>query len=387
MVFHLHSVLPHKCFSLKALFLCLIILPFISCRRSESVAAGKNHSNTLKYAEHLKMWKDENDTAFAEVYAENDTTKPLSLYIFPKGGKERYQRDYPSAVIITPETKNLLVYTSVFSSSLDEMGAFDKIGSVTDAGFFTDEKMKRAVASGKIADLGSSQQPSSEKLIALRPEIALVSVYDGMDVSILQKYEIPIVYMADNLERTPLGRAEWIKFLAYIAGKPEIGDSIFNSVESEYNRLQKIASESKKKPKVMVENMYQGVWYVPGGDSYAAKLLTDAGVNYPWSANKDNGSLSLSFEEVLDKAHDSDFWILKLFGENLTEKSLAAKDERNLLFRPVKTHNVWYSNTAESKLYDEFPYHPDLLLKDYILIFHPELIPDTSPRYFRRMTY
>lgn len=368
--------------------ICVLAFAFFGCTADHSGSAGEGISNSLAYADHLKIWSDSDGTSFAEVYADNDTTKPLSLYIFPEKGKaDDYRRQYPEATVVADDTDNYLVYSSVFSSVLDEMGAFDRIGAVVDAQYFTDESVRNAIASGKIVDVGSAQQPSQEKLIARKPSLAMVSVYDGMDVSVLKKVGIPIVYMADNLERTPLGRAEWIRFIALLAGKPEVGDSIFHQVESEYLQLKKLASGSAQRPKILVENMYQGVWYVPGGKSYAAELINDAGGDYPWKENADNASLSLSFEEVLGKAADADVWLLKLFGEDLTADGLKAKDERNMLFAPVKKHNVWYSNTANSRLYDEFPYHPDLLLKDYIGIFHPTLLPEFTPRYFRRMTY
>lgn len=375
--------------SLQSIFWIFVLaLVVSSCGSKNATNAGENKVNTLKYADHLKMWEENDGTTFAEVYNQNDTTKPLALYIFPDKGKaEDYKRRFPDSVVVTEHTGNFLVYTSVYSSALDEMGVSDKIGAVVDAGYFTDPSIRDAIASGKILDAGTSQQPSQEKLIARKPSLAMVSVYDGMDVSTLKKLNIPVVYMADNLEATPLGRAEWIKFIAHLAGKPETGDSIFRQVESEYLKLKDMASKSTDRPKVMVENMYQGVWYVPGGKSYAAELISDAGGNYPWKDNGDNGSLSLSFEQVLHKASDTDVWLLKLFNEELTSDGLKAKDERNMLFAPVAKHGVWYSNTATSRLFDEFPYHPELLLRDYIAIFHPTILQDYTPRYFRPMNY
>lgn len=369
--------------------LCLLTLCLaaFSCAKNDDTAAGHGKANMLRYAKQLKMWRQDGAT-FAEVYADSDTTKHLGLYIFPdKGDGISLKADYPDAVVITPGTGNMMLYTSVHSSALEELGAADKIGSLADASYFSSPYLKAGLADGRIVDMGSSQQLSREKLIAVKPSAAIVSVFDGMDVSALIQQDIPVIYMADNLEATPLGRAEWIKFLSLIAGRKTVGDSIFNSVEKSYLNLCNTAKDCADNPKVMVENMYQGIWYVPGGGSYAARLIVDAGGDYAWSDNSDIGSLSLSVEQVLDRAADADIWLLKLYGEELSADGLKQKDERNMLFAPVEKHGVWYSNTAVSRLYDEFPYHPDRLLKDYIAIFHPDKLPDYTSVYFKRMSY
>lgn len=372
---------------LLIIFVAFMLSCLVSCKKISNEPAGKNYSNELKYARQLKMWTDKEGSKFAEVYSDDNYSVPIGLYIFPNRREEaeRYQEEFPNAVIINHPSKNLLVYSSVFTSAIDELGAFDTIGGVVDAQYFTDPKIKSSIASGRIKDYGTSQLPSSELLIALKPSLALVSFYNGMEVSALKSAEIPIVYMADNLETNPLGRAEWIKFLAYIAGRPEKGEEIFQKVERNYNALKAKATESSNRPTILVENMYEGIWYVPGGNSYAAHLIEDAGGKYIWSDNKDAGSLSLSFEDVLGKAKDADIWLLKLFGTDLSADKLKAMDERNMLFKPAQVGNVWYSNTETSGLFDEFPYHPDLLLNDYLLIFHPELTGESVPHYFKRM--
>lgn len=368
----------------KILLICLLFC-FTSCKTESHLTYSENKANILKYADKLTIWKD-GDTYFAET--RSDSTNVLGLYIFPAiDDKRDYIKDYPKAIIITKESDNYLLYSSVYSSVLEELSAGSKIGSVVDASYFKSNFIKDGIASGRITDMGTAQQLSTEKLIASKPTLAITTVYDGMNISTIQQKGIPIVYMTDNLETTPLGRAEWIKFIGLLSGDYEKADSIFHSVENNYNSMKSAVSKESDLPKVMVENMYQGVWYVPAGDSYAAELLADAGGDYLWKNDKGVGSLSLSFEQILHRASDADIWLLKLYGTELTADILKGEDERNMLFGPVGKHGVWYSNTAVTNLFDEFPFHPDLLLKDYISIFHPEMFPDFTPRYFKHMTY
>ncbi len=366
--------------------LLLLLLPILSaCNKGQTQeSAAERGKNELRYADHLKIWCD-SIARYAEVYNAADTVNPFVVYVFPKEGTYGDYQNIANSVVITTPCDNLLVYTSVHASALEELEASSVVGSVVDAAYFKSPTIVEGIKSGKVIDMGSSSAPVKEKLIAHKPTLAVVSLYDGMDVSMLQQLDIPLLYMADNLESTPLGRAEWIKLLGLLTGKSAQADSIFSEVEKNYLSLEKLASQTKKHPTVMAENMYQGIWYVAGGNSYAAKLIADAGGDYIWRDNKDNGSLSLSFESVLDKAAEADIWLMKVYGMELNADNLKQMDERYTLFRPYKTKSIWYCNTETSNLFEEFPFHPDRLLKDYIKIFHPDLLSDYNTAYYKPM--
>lgn len=370
-----------------ALLLLSTLLLFPSCGKKEKTTLGKDFNNALSYAQRLKIWKD-GDATFAEVYSATDSTVSLGKYIITDNETfaNEVKGKYPDVIIINPAKANLLVYTTVHGSALEELGAAKAIGAVADPIYFTSPEIRKRIDSGKIVSIGNSQQPTRELIAAAKPSLAIVSVFDGMDVSALQEQGVPILYMADNLEATPLARAEWIKLLSAVVGMSGKGDSIFKSVCDNYTALADKASKATSaKPKVLTEEMYQGIWYVPGGGSYSARLIEDAGGVWPWNTDNSAGSLNLSFEQVYSSASDADVWLLKIYGEELTWDKLRQHDERNMLFAPVKNKKVWYSNTAESNLFDEFPFHPDKLLEDYIAIFHPELMPNHEMRYFRQV--
>ena len=50
-----------------------------------------------------------------------------------------------------------------------------------------------------------------------------------------------------------------------------------------------------------------------------------------------------------------------------------------------KEGNVYYVNSAVSRLFEETPFHPERLLKEYIKLFHPELLPDYQLVYYKKM--
>ena len=141
------------------------------------------------------------------------------------------------------------------------------------------------------------------------------------------------------MEATPLGRAEWIKFTAAFFDKSAKADSIFAGIDSSYRALAALAAGAARKPVVVAGAPFGGAWWVPGGRSYVARLLADAGAAYPWSADTTRGSLSLDLEAVVAKAGDAEVWLNG--GEWGDLADARAQDPRYALFLAFRDGNVW----------------------------------------------
>ena len=128
-----------------------------------------------------------------------------------------------------------------------------------------------------------------------------------------------------------------------------------------------------------------GVWFVPGGDSYMAHLFTDAGASYPWSDDTNSGSLSLDFSQVLARAQDADFWLIKP-DRRLSYRDFEAINPLNVKFKAFGCRGVYQCVTSETSLFTDFPFHPQVLLRDFVKIFHPELLPDYQLRYYQPLS-
>ena len=125
-----------------------------------------------------------------------------------------------------------------------------------------------------------------------------------------------------------------------------------------------------------------GVWNVPCGQSYMARLIQDAGGIHPWADDKSMGSLNLDFNQVLAVAQQADVWLIKSFYIH-NYADLKGAYALNDQFRAFKERKVYICDTNESRLFEQFPFHPDRLLQDYFAIFHPELpTASKTPRYF-----
>lgn len=362
------------------LTLLAVIILLTACTGKSGKGSVPSGKNEMKYSSLLRMSSD-GEVTVAEVVNPWDTAKLLTRYILVPEGKENPQGGKDDIVLTVP-LKSLVVNTSVHAGAISELGRADIIRGVADAQFFKLPEITEGLKSGKVTDVGAAASPSAEKILSVDPQGILLNVYEGMDIKGIEKLGVPLLKFAENMEQSPLGRAEWIKLIGALTGERAKADSIFAAVESNYKSLAEMGKKLDKHPTVLLENMYEGVWYIAGGRSYTARMIADAGGKYLWGDDTSTGSLNLSYEQVLDRAKDADIWLLKLFGQQLDRASLLKMDPRYGQFSAVDKGGVWYSDTKATDLFEKTPFHPDLLLADYIAVFsgHPE-----QTHYFKPM--
>jgi iron complex transport system substrate-binding protein len=219
-----------------------------------------------------------------------------------------------------------------------------------------------------------------EQILREKPEVLMVTGFNGVDKTALRVQEagIPVVYNYEWVEKTVLGRAEWIKFFGELFDCREKADSIFNEIKSEYIKCAEMAIKVTEKPTVLSGTPYKGTWYIPGGQTFMAEFFRNSGMNYFYKDNKDNFSLSLSLETVMRNFLSADIWVgvdVKTYDE------LSAQDERLMLFKPANNKKVYYhlnrtTKTGGNDFWESAMLRPDILLKDFIYIAHPDLLPD-----------
>jgi iron complex transport system substrate-binding protein len=228
-------------------------------------------------------------------------------------------------------------------------------------------------------------------MIDLNPDWVQISTM-GNDLSsleLLKKAGIPAILNGDYLEQHPLGRAEWIKVTGALLGKSNEADSIFRALEKDYlDAIALVQRKNLKRPRVLAGIMYQDVWYLPGGDSWAAKLLESAGADYLFSNIEGTGSAELGYEYVLDRGMDADVWIGVADFPSLEE--MGAADRRYQDFKAFQTGEVYTYALKKGPTggleYFELGYlRPDWILKDLIKVFHPELLPDYQPYFYQKI--
>jgi len=220
-----------------------------------------------------------------------------------------------------------------------------------------------------IRDLGQEQLLNIEELLDLNPEVFLTYNFgsDNQQDALIKKAGIQLIYNNDWQETHPLARAEWIVFYGALYDKLDKAKSIFNTIESNYNRLKKSQIDSSST--VISGAIFNGVWYSPAGNSYLAQLYKDAGLNYIYAASKGTGSLSLDPEAVFNNASHSKYWINPDASTSL--QKLQSQSKIYEQFDAFKSQNV-YGYGRKKGAHDALLYfdlsgiRPDWLLNDIL---------------------
>ena len=299
--------------------------------------------------------------------------------------------------------RRIVMLSSVHASLMNELGRLQVVCGICDADYLCDGAIKRAVQQGSIADCGSSLQPNIERIVSLKPDAIFVSPYENADITKLQHLGVPIVQCADYMESSPLGRAEWVKAYGRMVGARQMTDSLFAAVAERYNALAAKTANAKdgktnngkgggaanlkgkgKTVQVLSDMLLGNVWYQPAAASTIGQFYHDAGAATPFDDMAGQGSLPLSEEQVLQRGSDAEVWLIKQ-SYDITLQQLGAQNAVYRQFRAFRDGNVWFCNTTQTMYYETVPFHPDLLLENLIMIFHPELGIQPQRAYFQPM--
>ena len=365
----------------------LIVLLLSACGGGSKTSSASLNEEIipLKYAENLLMMKGE---GYTRVQLRNpwDTTSILSTYILIDKDSDM-PKHLPEGTLVRTPLSKALVYTAVHCNLIKELGVVQSIGGICELQYIKVPEFIEGCKNGTIVNAGEGTNPDIEKIIDLHPDALMLSPYENSGGhGQVEKLKVPIIECADYMETSALGSAEWIRFYGMLFGQMHKADSIFAEVEKNYNELKELAQLQTSKPKLLCELKSGSAWYVPGGRSTTGRLYHDAGAEYAFNHYPNSGAVPLSFETVFDKAQDADIWLMKY--NHATDKTLTSMREDYgpyAQFKAFKQKQVYGCNTAYKEYYEDFPFHPDKVLKDLIKIFHPTLLPDYELKYFNKL--
>lgn len=350
---------------------------FSSCGDKDHTTNG---TNIVEKADLIAIY-DRGD--YDEVFIVNPDGKEVAHYVLLQKEDTTFFNLPEGAEAISVPLSSVILDSEVYAAVLEELNADGIITGMMDASYVTSPDLKNKIQRGSVIDAGQSIAPNVEKILERNPEALILSYYDGMQIQGINKLDIPIIKMYDLQESSPLGRAEWIRLLGKLSGKEKESDSIFNSVKLRYSELLEMNSDNSRKPKVLTETVYEGVWAVPGGKSYQAALIRDAGGEYFKASDNLSVTLKLAPEQVLMEGGDADIWLIKYYGDEDHLKRILESDPIYKEIKAYRDGGVYFSNTTQSGLFREFPFHPDLILKDYRTIFSGDTASEL--RYFKKL--
>lgn len=367
---------------LRVIIIIASLLITISCKEQSTIQLA-NNAQTIEYAKWFKISEGEG-YKLLEIVNPWDTTTMLGSYVLvPKSNS--LPATLPSGVVVRTPVERVVVFSGVDAGVIDFIGEGSKISGVCDGKYFSTPSIKERIESGDIVDLGMSNMPSIEKLIAIRPELIIVSPYQNSDFGAIEKMKIPVVKSVSYMENTPLGQSQWICFLAEFFNKSQLAEEQFTQIVSRYNSAKEIVNTVGSPKTLLPGKRYGASWHVAAGNSYMANIYKDAKANYPWASNNTTGSLSLSFEEVLSKAKGADIWVITYNNtqNEMNYDQLKSEFANYVNFDAFKNRKVFGCNSATTPIFERALLTPDLLLSDYIKMLYPEIMEHYNFTFFK----
>nr|WKN36115.1 ABC transporter substrate-binding protein [Tunicatimonas sp. TK19036] len=321
------------------------------------------------------------------LYQPSDTLRYLLL---PPNSPLPPEKSYDQVIHIP--VKRVITQSTTHLALMRFLDAEDAIVGLDNADYVYDSIIAKRVEEGIIQEVGSGTSLNTERVIALQPDLLLVSRMPGSSLDPYQKFiamGIPVIPNAEWMEPTPLGKAEWVKLMAALLNREEQAASRFTEVQHAYDSLIQIAQQAQQTPEVVVGSPFQGSWYVPGGNSYRGSLLRHAQAGWPWSQDTSAVSFPIAFERIYAFGLQAPYWLDP--GQAHSKAELLAIDTRFADFKAFRQNRIYNSNRrlnpggGGNDYYESGAVYPQRVLADLIKILHPELLPEHELYYYQRL--
>lgn len=296
-----------------------------------------------------------------------------------------------NSVIIHIPVSKIVCLSTTHCAFISVLKKNTTIKGISSPQYVSNDEIQKMYNNGEIHDVGYDKQINFEKILSINPDVVFAFGVDNTSTANFQKLSeagIPVIFVNDFIESTPLGRTEWIKFFGCFYNKFDFASEYFDSVENNYMNIQKSIQKDIVMPKVLVSLPWKGTWWVPGGNSFFANFIYDAGGEYLFGDNKSTESIPLSIEEIFSSAKTADIWLNPNNADS--RKEILSVDSRISLFPPY-TEALIYNNNLRKNRYGGNDFwesgivQPDKILLDLKNIFHPDTSKNNFLYYYKKI--
>ena len=293
--------------------------------------------------------------------------------------------------VIRVPVKKIICLSTTHLGFLQFIDEIDAVVGVSGMRYVTNATIHNKFKKGEIYDIGYDENINYEQIIRLQPDLVIAYGVSGAETSYLGKLKdmgIRVMYVGEYLEENPLAKMEWVKVFAALFCKEQIITHKFDSVANHYKALTAKVLQKKNKPEVLLGLPWKGTWYVSGGKSYVARLISDAGGNYLWKDLDFSDSRPMGLETIFAKALKADYWLNTSTATTIRE--ILEVDERFANLRAVKNGDVYNYNKLTEKsggnaYFEKGVVEPDIILEDLISILHSDVLPSHQLKYYQKL--
>lgn len=373
--------------SISAFILASLLL-LVSCvsNKKTSLEAFNQDIYTPEYASGFKILGADNvQSTLIQVFNPWQGAKDVEMSYFISRNGEQAPAGFTGPTI-PAGAKQIVCMSSSYIAMLDALGQADRIVAVSGIDYVSNPYI--IAHKDSIKDMGPEM--NYELLLGLKPDVVLLYGIGDAQTAVtdkLKELSIPYMYVGEYLEESPLGKAEWMIVLSELTDKREKGIEIFREIPQRYYALKALTDSVSQRPTVMFNTPWNDSWVMPSTQSYMARLIADAGAEYIYKENSSNSSTPIGLETAYGLIQKADYWINVGSATTLEElKAVNPKfaDAKAVNEKTVYNNNLRLTPTGGNDYWESAVVRPDVVLRDLIHIFHPELVSD-SLYYYRRL--
>lgn len=369
-----------KCKSFLSLCLLIVLLAACNGKKTASISDFSNQLYTPEYASGFSIkGADGYESSIITVTNPWQGADSITTQLFIARGGESAPEGFTGQVL-EGDASRIVAMSSTHIAMLDAVGEAGRVVGVSGIDYISNPVI--SANRDSIGDVGYEGNINYELLISLDPDLVLLYGVNGASSmeGKLNELGIPFMYVGDYLEESPLGKAEWMVALSEVVGKRTEGEQVFGGIPVRYNDLKKrVADTMLDAPAVMLNTPYGDSWFMPSTESYVARLVKDAGGDYIYKKNTGNASLPIDLEEAYKLTSEADMWLNVGMANSLDElRTSCPKFSDTRCFRngSVWNNNLKTNAAGGNDYYESAVVNPDILLRDLVKIFHPELVEE-----------
>jgi iron complex transport system substrate-binding protein len=373
------------------LFLCIISV--ISCNEKREAKNQDNNTGeeVIHLAQRIAIRKYGNYTRVTIINPWQGANNVNMTYWLVRRGSAIPPGIDRSKVIFVPIRK-IVCMSTTHVAMISALGEENTIEGMSGTSFIYSGVLTSRAAAGLLRDVGYEANLNKELILKIMPDITMIYGVGSESSGYIGKIEelgIRVIYNADYLEIDPLGKAEWIKLFGALYCRESLADSLYNSEAEAYNSLKLfIAQNSTNRPSVLLGLPFKDTWFVSPGNSFISRLIDDAGGTYLWKDTKSSVSMPFGLENVYMKAVSADYWLN--IGTVRARSEIPAVDQRLSRLPCFRNGRLFNNNNRITEaggndFWESGAVYPHLILKDIASILHPDLFPDTSLFFYRKI--
>jgi len=369
----------------------ILLYVLVSCNNIDNKNDNKVNESlnieTLNYAKGFGIEVNDNYKLLTIHNPWQGAQKVEYKYLLIKKGAK--VPDIKADFIIETPIERVVCLSTTHIAFIDVINETQSIFGVSGKDYVNNSKIRQRIEKNEVVDVGFDNSLNYELIAGLNPDLVITYGVGSQVAGYNQKLNdlgIKTVICAEYLENHPLGKLEWIKFLAAFYNKEDLAYKYYNEIEKEYISLLSQIDSSTVKPKVLFGLPWKDSWYVPGGQSYLAKMVEDAGGEYLWKDNDSRESTPYDIESMFVMASKADVWLNT--GSVNSKSDILKTDPRFKSFKPFNESKIFNNNNITNifggnDYWESGLVEPHLVLKDMIQIFHPELLSDHKLVYYK----